>query len=88
MRPCFHDLTWKTLINEHRHHDILKCRKCGDEIVTLENETNAMSSQFRKFRIVELARFLVIDEQLSRCWSVKQANDIQQRAFARTGWAH
>ena len=49
----------------------------------LKHKTNGMAPQAGQRMVVQLGCFFAVDDQLARSGSVKQANDVEQCAFAR-----
>ena len=62
--------------------------KNGDEIEALKNKTDVLIPPVGELRIVQLRDTHTTDATLAGCRSVNTCDNVQKRAFSRTGRAH
>ncbi len=81
--PGFHPISVSG--DQRRHHDILQCGKLRQKIVKLKNKAHVPIAELRPIVIVECQDVDVTDLQLTLCWSIQGAQDVEQRALAHPG---
>ena len=74
-------------VGERRDEDVFEDRALWEEMVALENESDAAIADFGDFLVVERRDFLAAEQDFSGSGAIERADQIEQRAFAGTGRA-
>jgi len=71
---------------ERRHEDVFDHRALRQEIMRLKDEADLLVADFGELLVVERREIFSPEDYLAVGGSIKCADDLQQCAFARTGW--
>ena len=70
-----------------RQADVLQRRELGQEVVELEDEADGLVAEGRQFLFVEAEDVLPADAEGAGVRPVQRPEDVQERGFARAGFA-
>ena len=75
-------------LGERGDQYVLQHSALGQKIMCLKNEADLPIAHRRTLRFVEFADVLARQENLPSRGAIQGADDVQQRALARAGWAN
>src|SRR6185312_9343369 len=74
--------------NERRGQHVLKDRTLRQQTVVLKDESDLTISECRELLLIQFEWILSVNGDRAACWWFQRSHQIQQSAFAATGWTH